>query len=384
MSQFGLIPDEDEASHDGRHSRHRRPPRKEKRHSSRVAVVISLLVIAALLVGGAVLAQNLVSQIGDTIFGAGPEDYPGPGSGQVRVVVQPGQNGEEIAGTLFAQDVIASAEAFTSAAALDEAALAIQPGTYVMPQQIPAADALGILVEPSNRVSDGVTVREGLRVPQVVDAYVEQAGMSRPRLEAALTDTDALGLPAYADGEPEGFLFPATYEVEPGTSEAQAMAAMTAKFDEVADRLRLERRARELGYTPREIVTVASIIQAEARLDEDFGKVARVIYNRLDDGLALQMDSTVAFANDVFTVFTTDEQRAIRSPYNTYRVTGLPPGPINSPGEQALEAALSPTDGPWRFFVTVNLDTGETAYSTSFAKHQRNVAKLQQWIRDNP
>jgi UPF0755 protein len=208
--------------------------------------------------------------------------------------------------------------------------------------------------------------------------------MKRARLEAALADTAALGLPPYADGEPEGFLFPATYEVQPDTTEAAAMAAMTTQFAQVADSIRLEQRARELGYSPREIVTIASIVQAEARLPEDFGKVAQVIYNRLDDGLALQMDSTVAFANDVFTVFTSDEQRAIDSPYNTYRFPGLPPGPINSPGQQALEAALNPTPGPWRFFVTVNLDSGETKYARTFAEHQRNVAELQRWISENP
>jgi UPF0755 protein len=302
----------------------------------------------------------------------------------VTVVVEPGQNGADIAATLLAQGVVASERAFTETAAVDEASLSIQPGTYEMPQQIPAADALAILVDPTNRVRDAVTVREGLRVPQVVDAYVEQAGMRRAKLEAALADTAALGLPRYADGEPEGFLFPATYEVQPDTTEAAAMAAMTDQFAQVADSIRLEQRARALGYSPREIVTIASIVQAEARLPEDFGKVAQVIYNRLDDGLALQMDSTVAFANDVFTVFTSDEQRAVNSPYNTYRFAGLPPGPINSPGEQALEAALDPTPGPWRFFVTVNLDTGETKYARTFAEHERNVAELQRWISENP
>jgi UPF0755 protein len=217
-----------------------------------------------------------------------------------------------------------------------------------------------------------------------VDAYVTQAGMDRAALEAALADTAALGLPAYAEGEPEGFLFPATYEVQPSTTEAQAMAAMTAKFSEVAAAVQLEQRAAALGYSPREVVTIASIVQAEARLPEDFGKIARVVYNRLEAGMPLQMDSTVAFANDVVTVFTTDEQRAVDSPYNTYLVTGLPPGPINSPGEEALEAALSPTEGPWTYFATVNLDTGETKYATTFDEHQANVAELQRWIADNP
>jgi UPF0755 protein len=383
MSQFGLIPDEDEAR-PARHSHRRRPPKRKGRHSSRLAVVISLLVVGGLLVGGVVLAQGVLSDVRDRLVQAAPEDYPGPGQGSVTVVVEPGQNGADIAVTLVAQDVVASERAFTDAAALDERALSIQPGRYEMPQQIPAAEALAILVDPTNRTRNDVTVREGLRVPQVVDAYVEQAGMKRARLEAALADTAALGLPPYADGEPEGFLFPATYEVQPDTTEAAAMAAMTTQFAQVADSIRLEQRARELGYSPREIVTIASIVQAEARLPEDFGKVAQVIYNRLDDGLALQMDSTVAFANDVFTVFTSDEQRAIDSPYNTYRFPGLPPGPINSPGEQALEAALTPTPGPWRFFVTVNLDSGETKYARTFAEHQRNVAELQRWISENP
>jgi UPF0755 protein len=383
MSQFGLISDGDEAP-PGRYSHRRRPPKRKGRHSSRFAVVVSLLVVAGLIVGGVVLAQGVLSDVRDRLVQAAPEDYPGPGRGLVTVVVEPGQNGADIAATLVAQDVVASERAFTDVAAVDEASLSIQPGRYEMPQQIPAAEALALLVEPSNRVRDAVTVREGLRVPQVMDAYVEQAGMKQSRLEAALADTAALGLPPYADGDPEGFLFPATYEVQPDTTEAAAMAAMTDQFARVADSVRLEQRARALGYSPREIVTIASIVQAEARQPEDFGKIAQVIYNRLDDGLALQMDSTVAFANDVFTVFTTDEQRAVDSPYNTYRFPGLPPGPINSPGEQALEAALNPTPGPWRFFVTVDLDTGETKYARTFAEHERNVAELQRWISENP
>jgi UPF0755 protein len=384
MSQFGLIPgvDEDEAHHSGRH--HRRRRRREKgRHAGRFAVVLSLLVLAGIVVGGVWVAQNALSQVGG-LLGRAPEDYPGPGTGSTTVVITEGETLTQVGATLEAAGVVASAEAFSQQASLDDAATSIQPGTYQMPLRIPAAEALEILLNPANRVTDGVVVREGLRVPQTVDAYVTQAGMDQAALEAALADTAALGLPAYAQGQPEGFLFPATYEVQPSTTEAQAMAAMTAKFSEVAAALQLEQRAAALGYTPREIVTIASIVQAEARLPEDFGKIARVVYNRLEAGMPLQMDSTVAYANDVFTVFTTDEQRAVDSPYNTYLVTGLPPGPINSPGEDALEAALSPTEGPWTYFSTVNLDTGETKYATTFEEHQANVAELQRWIADNP
>jgi UPF0755 protein len=383
MSQFGLIPgvDEDEDTHgSGRRQRRRRRP---GRHAGRVAVVLSLLVVVGLLVGGVLLAQNALTQVGGFLDRA-PEDYPGPGTGQVTVVVSEGQTLSDIGVTLESNGVVASAAAFAQEAKLDEAATSIQPGTYELPMRIPAAQALAILLDPASRVTDAVVIREGLRLQQTVEAYVRQAGMNADALQAALADTATLGLPAYAEGQPEGFLFPATYDVEPATTEAAAMAAMTAKFGEVATSISLEQRAAALGYTPRQVVTIASIVQAEARLDEDFGKIAQVVYNRLAAGLPLQMDSTVAYANGVFTVFTTDEQRAVDSPFNTYRVTGLPPGPINSPGEQALEAALDPTPGPWLYFVTVDLDTGETKYSTTFAEHEANVAELQRWIAANP
>jgi UPF0755 protein len=165
--------------------------------------------------------------------------------------------------------------------------------------------------------------------------------------------------------------------VQPSTTEVEALRAMTATYSEVAAGLDLEATAAELGYTPREIVVIASIIQAEARLPEDFAKVSGVIHNRLDDGTTLNMDSTVAFANDVFSVFTTDEQRALDSPYNTYQVAGLPPGPINSPGADALEAALNPADVSYRYFVTVDLTTGETVYADTLDEHNRNVAQAQ-------
>ncbi len=375
MSQFGLIPETDDEVIEAEPSA--RPRRRRRRHSSWLAVIVSVAVIGGLGAAVAIAGQGLLSRAGDLIS-SGPEDYPGPGPGTtVPIVVAEGDSAADIALTLTAADVVASAEAFVDVAARDAASTGIQPGTYAMPQQIPAADALAILVDPANRIADAVLVREGLRVEQTVDAFVQQGSIPRKQLNKALTRPKAIGLPKEASGEPEGFLFPATYEVLPSTTAVQALSAMTAKYDEVAESLDLDAKAKELGYTPREIVTIASIIQAEARLAEDFPKVAKVIYNRLDDDEVLAMDSTVAFANDVYTVFTTDEQRAINSPYNTYRFAGLPPGPINSPGEQALQAALNPADVPYRYFVTVNLETGEMKYAETLAEHERNVARAQ-------
>jgi UPF0755 protein len=375
MSQFGLIPDSaDEAIEADVPVARSRPPRK---HSGWLAVIVSLAVIGGLVAGVVIVGQTLLTRAGD-LLSSGPDDYAGPGSEEtVAIVVAEGDSASDIAVTLVEEDVVASAEAFVDAAARDAASTGIQPGTYAVSQQIPAVDALAILVDPSNRIVDGVLVREGLRVEQTLAAFENQAGMSASKLKKAANSPKKIGLPDAADGDAEGFLFPATYEVEPATTEAEALRLMTTKYGDVTQGLDMAAKAKKLGYTEREIVTIASIIQAEARLAEDFPKVARVIYNRLDTGEILAMDSTVAFANDVFTVFTTDEQRAIDSPYNTYAVAGLPPGPINSPGADAIEAALNPADGSYSYFVTVNLDTGEMKYADTLAEHERNVAEAQ-------
>lgn len=376
MSQFGLIPDSDDQVVE---SGPPRVPKKRRRggHSSWLAVIVSFAIIGGLAAAVIIASQGLLSRAGDFI-NAGPEDYPGPGTATtVPVVVAEGDSASDIALTLTAEGVVASAEAFVDAAARDAASTGIQPGTYAMPQQLPATEALAILVEPSNRITDGVLVREGLRVEQTLEAFAEQTDLGLEALREAAGMPQEIGLPPAAEGDPEGFLFPATYEVQPSTTEVEALRAMTAKYAEVADGLDLEAKAAELGYTPREIVIMASIIQAEARLPEDFAKVSGVIHNRMDDGTTLNMDSTVAFANDVFTVFTSDEERAVDSPYNTYRVAGLPPGPINSPGADALEAALNPADVTYRYFVTVDLTTGETVYADTLEEHNRNVAEAQ-------
>jgi UPF0755 protein len=130
-------------------------------------------------------------------------------------------------------------------------------------------------------------------------------------------------------------------------------------------------------------MTLASILEYEGSRPEDLDKIARVFYNRLDEGMALQSDATVAYANNLQgTVWTTQEQRDNPSPYNTYVHPGLPPGPIGSPGQKTLEAALNPADGDWLYFVPINLKTGETAFAETFAEHQANVAKLKDWCRE--
>jgi UPF0755 protein len=156
--------------------------------------------------------------------------------------------------------------------------------------------------------------------------------------------------------------------------------AVVERTKQVEKDLGITKKARALGYTVDQIMTVASILEYEASRDEDYPKVARAIYNRLDIGMALQSDATVAFANNLSgTVYTTPAQRQIDSPYNTYKYTGLPPGPIGSPGEKTIKAALDPAQGDWLYWVVVNLETGETRFNSTFAGHQRDVAAFHQY-----
>ncbi len=381
MSQFGLIPEAEQHAEqpepdDGRHRRARR-----RRVGGLLAVGVSVAIVAGL-AAVAYLAVSAGSQWLGGIDLGGPEDYTGNGGALVRVTIEDGETLAEVGDTLLEADVVASSAAFVEAADANPDATSIQPGVYALPQQIPAEQAVVLLVEGTTKVVKSVTLVEGLRVEQSLSVLSDAAGIGQKQLDTAARTKD-IGLPPYANGDPEGYLFPATYELEPQMRAVPLLRATTDRYARAAERLRLERRAREAGLSPAEVVTVASLVQAEARLDEDFGKVARVIYNRLEDGQALQLDSTVLFANDDVGVYTSDRQRALDDPYNTYVYPGLPPGPINSPGEQALEAALDPTPGEWRYFATVNLDTGETKYAETLDEHNKHVAELRRWEANN-
>lgn len=351
------------------------PPRRSRR---RGAGVLALVVLVALVGGAGWFAyQGLRPVIGDVqafeLFSA-PEDYAGPGRGSVEVVVAPGDAGPQMGRTLADADVVASVEAFIAAANAEPEFTSVQPGTYTMPMQIPATEAVAALLDPANRVTDTVVIAEGLRVEQILDRLAEGTGLPREELQAAL---DAAELPPAAGGNPEGFLYPDGYQFGPDPTAEQVIDAMVARGQSVLG---------ELGVAPEdqlEVLTKASLVQGEARIDEDFGKVARVVENRLEQGIPLGLDSTVNYATQTFDTRTTAEQRASDSPYNTYRFAGLPPGPIKSPGRQAIEAVISPTEGPWLYFATVNLCTGETAFAETLQEHNRNVDVLNAWQREN-
>ncbi|MGA9102484.1 endolytic transglycosylase MltG [Aeromicrobium sp.] len=313
---------------------------------------------------------------------AGPADYVGQGKGKIVVEIPAGAAGQQIASVLASKDVVKSAEAFYQLSLNDDRAQSIQPGFYQLRKQMSSKAALDALVDRKNRVEGKVTVPEGARVGQIVTLITKGSDIKEEDLTAALKKPKSLGLPAVAKLNPEGYLFPATYVVEPGTSATDLLRQMVAKTVDVTKRLDINTRAGKLGLTGEEVLTVASILEYEAKKDSDYPKVARVLYNRIKAGQALQLDSTVSYVSKrKGDVFTTAAERADPSEYNTYKHTGLPPGPIGSPGEKTIEAALNPAKGDWTYFVAVNLETGETVFSDNIQDHNRAVAKLQEYCR---
>lgn len=326
--------------------------------------ILSLLAIGALIVGGFFAVEKL-----DELFN-GPGDYDGRGSGEVIVKISPGDDGVAISRTLEKAGVVKTAEAFYQVVLRDSRAQSIQPGSYRLRKQMRASLALEALLDPTMKVQAKFTVPEGSRVGQIVKIIAKSTDISEADLEKALDDPKSFGLPAEAEGNPEGWLFAATYEVEPGDKAVDVLKRMVDKTQKVAKELNLKERAARHGLTEHEILTLASIVEREGRRDDDFPKIARVIHNRIAEGMPLQMDSTVHYVSErEGDVWTTPEERANPSEYNTYQHVGLPPGPIGAPGRKTIEAALEPTYGPWLYFVTVDTKTGETVFSTTYAEH---------------
>jgi UPF0755 protein len=353
----------------GRADRSRGPAHKPSPWRRVLVIVLALAVVG----GGLAVSYTYLRPVVEGVFAA--NDYPGPGSGEVEFKVEQGDSGLAIADGLVKADVVKSSKAYLEAAKDDPRSTGIQPGTYQLKKQMSAQGALAVLVDPKHRITTDVTVREGLWASEVYATLSKQTGLPVADYEKAAKDAAKLGLPESAKGNVEGYLFPAVYSFEPGSTAQDQLGQMVAQS---------VKRLTALGVDParmEHVVVVASLVEAEARREEDRPKVARVIENRLAKKMPLQLDSTVNYAVGKHGITTSDEDRASKSPYNTYVRLGLPPGPIGNPGESAIRAAVSPTAGSWLFFVTVNPDSGETKFATTYAEHQKYVLEFQTWCQ---
>lgn len=352
------------------------PPPKKKR--SLLWLKILLPIVLVLGAAGAVGAYGWITyedQIREVLGIPLPTDYEGTGNGQeVVVAIRSGDIGSDVAVTLHEAGVTMTYDAVYDYL-LENPDVGFIPGNWRLQGEMSARSAVDALQDSANKVTDELLVTEGTVLPNALETIAETTGIPLEEVQAAAADPAAYGLPAEATTL-EGFLFPATYELDGTETAADILQMMVTETFSRLDALGVPVESRW------NTIIMASIIQREAGFNiDDFYKVSRVFQNRIDQGINLQSDATVAYGTGrLDSVWTEPEERADPSNvYNTYANPGLPAGPIGLPGEVAIDAALNPADGPWLFFVPINLATGETVFTETADEHQAAVDQLFAW-----
>ncbi|MEN9740208.1 MAG: endolytic transglycosylase MltG, partial [Actinomycetota bacterium] len=350
---------------------------RQRRSGKRSRGFIAGIVIASLVVlgGGGYVGWSMFENRIRHVLGLPPADFSGNGTDpSIFITISDGDYGNAVAHKLADAGVTKSFDAVYQLL-LKDSTVVFTPGTYELKTGMSAVAALDVISNEKNRLVWKVTIPEGLIISKVITRLSKATKIPESEFEAVVSDTAQWRLPEGVKTL-EGYLFPATYEFEYGSTAHEIIGKMMSTMDS---------KLAALGVDPakkHEILTMASIVQREAGKNlDDFGKVARVFYNRLDKGWRLQSDATVTYGTGNFgSVWTTQAERDDASNlYNTYAHDGLPIGPIGAPGEVALEAAVNPPKGPWFFFVPVNLKTGETQFSVTAAEHAAGVKKLKAW-----
>lgn len=351
-----------------------RPPRRRGRIAL-IAVLSSLVLVLG--IGGAGFWAVTSGPLSGLF--AAPDDYPGPGTGEVLFTIKDGEIGDVITQNLVDAGVIKSFDPFYTLLLDADPQVVFIPGVYKLKLEMSAQGALDALQDSANVVTVTVVVPEGERMTNVLETISTEAGIPLADVQSAAADFGSYGLPPEAVSL-EGFLFPATYEFSPGLTAKEILQAMVDRSMEALDSagVAVEDRYR--------VIVFASLVQKESGLKDDFYKVARVFQNRLDQGWNMESDATVAYGTGATNrVETTSAERADEgNPYNTYVHPGLPFAPICNPGDVAIDAVLHPADGPWMFFVTVNLDTGETIFSETADEHAAAVDVWIAWMDEHP
>ncbi len=347
-----------------------KPKPKPKRRSGVIAGLIASLVIILALAGGAFYVYRAYQAKYH------PPDFTGQGTSTVTVHVPAGATPTSLAPVLYHLGVVASTRAFILAAKANASA-ELEPGYFTLHKDMNAALAWKLLINPKDQIQSKITIPEGLRVSNVLFTLAKaDPAITHAQYARAIKQVAALGLPAYAGGNPQGYLFPDTYSIPPHTTALAVLKQMVAQFKVESGIVNLPAAAKTAEVSQSHIIIVASLVEAEGGNPTDYPKIARVIYNRLNAGMKLQLDSTVLFGLGKYGIQATDQELQSKSPYNTYLHAGLPPGPIDNPGDAAIRAALHPAPGPWLYFVTVNPKTGLTKFTSSPAQFARFQAEL--------
>ncbi|MDQ2697329.1 MAG: endolytic transglycosylase MltG [Actinomycetota bacterium] len=357
-----------------------RRPKKKRRRGGPWGWIIAIVVVLGLVTAGGVYVWNTYGEKIQDILGiAPPIDYPGSGNGEeVTVVIESGDIGSDVARKLEAAGVTMTFDAFYQLL-LEDDTITFEPGNFRLQKEMSAASALAALQDPANRIINQATIPEGVSAASALELISAATELPLEELQAEAANFTQFGIPANSPSI-EGWLFPATYQFDPGITAHDAIKLLVDQMIATLD---------EAGVAPDarfRVLTMAALVQRESGPNvADMGKIARVFENRLARGMLLQSDATVHYGlGDTSSVWTSPEARADASnPYNTYANPGLPVGPIGLPGADAINAAVHPADGTWLYFVTVNLKTGETVFSNTLAEHERAADRLYSWCKES-
>jgi UPF0755 protein len=368
--------------------------RRRRRFAGRIALALLVVIMVVVVFVG--------TRLWNTVFGSG-DDYAGSGKRDIVIHVQDGDSTTMVGETLQNQQVVKTVRAFVNAAHGNSAINSIQPGFYRLRTEIPAANAVARLADPNNRVGR-LVIPEGRQLDDTTDMKTNKVNpgifalislatcvdldgdrhcVSLDDLRAAATNSSpvALAVPPWAI-EPvnelgkdhrriEGLIAPGTFNVDPSASADSILTSLISAGAVEYMKSGLLDSAQAQALSPYDILVVASLVQQEAN-SQDFAKVARVIYNRLQNHHTLEFDSTVNYPLDRREVATTDADRGQRTPWNTYVSQGLPATAICSPGVDALRAAEHPEPGDWLYFVTIDAQ-GTTLFTKDYQQHLANI-----------
>lgn len=370
---------EQQPVHSRRELRERRR-KLSKRRNLRVIFIVVFVVMALVVV---FTVRSVVSR-----RGASPDsqqstaealDYYDSQEGEeVQFTVNSGEDASTIAQHLVQQDIVKTTEGFLHAVNAQNAGSKLQPGVFTLRKHMSSTSVVGVLIDTS--AAQGILqVKSGETVSDVINAAAAASGIDVSQFQSIISAGGNSILPDEAGGSYEGWFEPGSYNVSDSSTTAQSVItqlvqARIAKLDELG----IPEGQRE------EKINVASIIENEVNKDEYRGKVARVIYNRLEQDMPLGMDSVVAYGNGVESSQLTDAMLNDPSnPYNDRVNKGLPPTPISNPGDASLSAAMSPEEGDWLYFCTVNLQTGETKFTASEDEFYQFRDEYKQWLAAN-
>jgi len=342
------------------------PPAPRRRPRWLVLVLVVVLLAAITLYAGFSYVQGAIN----------PGGSPG---GDVTVTIEKKSGTEGVARVLAKAKVIKSARIFAYWTKI-EGKGPYQAGTYTLQQRSSYDEVAGLLTKGPEISVQRLTIPEGQTIDQIAERVGKLPGRSAAvfkklatepgegRVKSALQPQGVTNL--------EGLLFPSTFFVGEKDDERRILQKMVDAMASVTTRLDVANRAKERNLTAYQLLTVASLVEREAKLDDDRPKVAQVIYNRLAKGQKLQIDATVIYALGQVGKKTRVVGADLKAPgpYNTYEVAGLPPTPIAAAGEAATKAALDPAPSTFLFYVVIDKD-GRHAFANTAAEHQKNIEK---------